>query len=145
MAHYLTTKEGLPLTLNESENVVQMVTAGSEPVSVPSRASRHSRCHLANMSSQTATFSTGLCYFLTRNPTVYEKLKAEIRTAFTSMEDLNLADLAQLKSLNHVIREGLRVFPPAADIFPRIIPEGGEVVIGKLSSCRSKSNIYQPL
>ena len=47
------------------------------------------------------------------------------------MEDLNLADLAQLDYLNRVIREGLRVFPPAADIFPRIIPEGGEVIMGK--------------
>jgi hypothetical protein len=34
MAHYLTTQEGLPLTLNEiKENAVQLVTAGSEPVS----------------------------------------------------------------------------------------------------------------
>lgn len=35
MAHYLTTKEGMPLTLNEiKENAVQMVTAGSEPVRI---------------------------------------------------------------------------------------------------------------
>ena len=34
MIHYLLTKDGLPLTLDEiKENAVQMVTAGSEPVS----------------------------------------------------------------------------------------------------------------
>jgi cytochrome P450 len=37
MAHYLTTKEGMPLTLDEiKENAVQMVTAGSEPVRIHS-------------------------------------------------------------------------------------------------------------
>jgi cytochrome P450 len=36
MVHYLTTKKGLPLTINEiKENAVQMVTAGSEPVGYP--------------------------------------------------------------------------------------------------------------
>ncbi|KUJ19989.1 cytochrome P450 [Mollisia scopiformis] len=111
MAHYLTSNEGLPLTLNEiKENAVQLLTAGSEP---------------------TATFSAGVFYFLTKNPPVYERLKTEIRSAFTYQDDITLAKLAQLDYLNRVVREGLRVFPPAADIFPRIIPEGGEVIMGK--------------
>lgn len=45
---------------------------------------------------------------------------------------MTLAKLANLEYLNRVIREGLRMFPPAADIFPHIIPEGGEVIMGKL-------------
>lgn len=43
---------------------------------------------------------------------------------------MTLAKLAQLPYLNLVIKEGLRMFPPAADIFPRVVPVGGEFVMG---------------
>jgi cytochrome P450 len=62
---------------------------------------------------------------------VHEKLGTKIRAPYTSMEYVTLAELAQLDYLNRVIEEGLRVFPPAVDIFPRIIPDGGEVIMGK--------------
>ena len=48
-----------------------------------------------------------------------------------SREEMSLARLATLNYLNLVIREGLRVFPPAADIFPRVIPAGGEFIMGQ--------------
>ena len=48
------------------------------------------------------------------------------------MGDMTLAELAQLDYLNHVIREGLREFLPAIDIFSRIIPEGGEIIMGNI-------------
>jgi cytochrome P450 len=44
---------------------------------------------------------------------------------------MTLAKLSQLSYLQAVIREGLRMFPPAADIFPCIIPTGGEIIFGK--------------
>lgn len=44
---------------------------------------------------------------------------------------MNLTKMANMVYLNLVIREGFRMFPPAADIFPRIIPEGGEYIMGK--------------
>lgn len=72
-----------------------------------------------------------MCYYLAKNPDVYDKLKSEIRGSFSSREEMTLARLANLVYLNLVIREGLRMFPPAADIFPRIIPEGGELIMGK--------------
>lgn len=80
---------------------------------------------------QTATFLAGLCYFLAHNPPVYQRLQDEVRTAFLSSQDMTLAKLAQLTYLQAVVREGLRMFPPAADIFPRIIPKGGETIFGQ--------------
>ncbi|KAK0105525.1 hypothetical protein ONS95_004115 [Cadophora gregata] len=71
-----------------------------------------------------------MCYYLAKNHKVYEKLKSEIRSSFDTREGMTLARLANLEYLNLVIREGLRMFPPAADIFPRIIPEGGEFIMG---------------
>ncbi|KAH7311808.1 cytochrome P450 [Rhexocercosporidium sp. MPI-PUGE-AT-0058] len=110
-AHYLVVPGEAPLTRDEiKENTVQLVTAGSEP---------------------TATFNAGMCYYLAKNPDVYGKLKKEIRSNFSSREEMTLTRLASLVYLNLVIREGLRMFPPAADIFPRIIPEGGEVIMGQ--------------
>ncbi|KAL2062542.1 hypothetical protein VTL71DRAFT_6808 [Oculimacula yallundae] len=109
-AHYLVVPGEAPLTRDEiKENTVQLVTAGSEP---------------------TATFNAGMCYYLAKNPDVYEKLKSEIRGNFSAQEDITLTKLANLVYLNLVIREGLRMFPPAADIFPRIIPTGGEMIMG---------------
>ena len=80
---------------------------------------------------QTATFLAGVCYFLAHNPPVYKRLLTEVRTTFSASEDMTLAKLSQLSYLQAVIREGLRMFPPAADIFPRIIPSGGNTIFGR--------------
>ncbi|EON68032.1 hypothetical protein W97_07180 [Coniosporium apollinis CBS 100218] len=134
--YYLIHDDGEGLTHDEiKECAAQMVMAGSEP---------------------TATFLSGLCYFLTRNQAVYEKVKEEIRTVFHCEEEMTLINLSQLKYFHAVVREGLRMFPPAADIFPRIIPEGGETILGKylpegtrvgiaaLAASYSKSNFDNP-
>jgi len=110
-AHHLVVPGEAPLTRDEiKEKTVQLVTAGSEP---------------------TATFNAVMCYYPANNPDVYEKSKSEIRNSLSSRKEMTLAKLANLNYLNLVIREGLRMFPSAADIFPRNIPEGGEVIMGK--------------
>jgi cytochrome P450 len=91
---------------------------------------------------KTATFSSGLFYFLAKNPTIYSRLKEEIRNAFQAQDDITLSKLAQLDYLNRVIREGLRMFPPAADIFPRIIPDGGDVILGRYMPGGVSQNQY---
>lgn len=74
--------------------------------------------------------STGIVFYLARDPEMCHRLTTEIRTSFTSRADMTLARLSELPYLNAVIREGLRVLPPAADIFPRIVPDGGEIIMG---------------
>lgn len=71
-----------------------------------------------------------MCYYLANYPHVYNQLKDEVRNTIKSPEDITLANLSKLDYLNRVIREGLRMFPPAADIFPRIIPKGGDSIMG---------------
>lgn len=75
--------------------------------------------------------STGIVFYLARDPEMCRRLNTEIRTSFTSRTDVTLARLSELPYLNAVIREGLRVLPPAADIFPRIVPDGGKVIMDK--------------
>ncbi|KAL9620663.1 MAG: hypothetical protein Q9160_004799 [Pyrenula sp. 1 TL-2023] len=111
MLYYLMDDVGKGLTRDEiKENAAQLVMAGSEP---------------------TATFMAGVCYFLAKNHAVRKKLKAELRSRFSDSAEMTVAQLAQVEYLKLVVREGLRVFPPAADIFPRITPAGGKVIFGK--------------
>jgi hypothetical protein len=44
---------------------------------------------------------------------------------------MTLAKVNQLPYLQAVVQEGLRIFPPAPDVFPRLIPKGGEVLLGE--------------
>lgn len=132
MLYYLMDSVGKGLTRDEiKENAAQTVMAGSEPVS--RQQSRGETCQLMCSCDawQTATFLTGLVYYIGLNEEVHEKLKTEIRSAFSCSTEISTARLAQLEYLKLTVREGLRIFPPAADIFPRIIPAGGKEIFGK--------------
>ncbi len=65
------------------------------------------------------------------NPEPYTKAKAEVREAFPIAEDMTLQKLTSLPYLNACLSEGLRIFPPAPDNLPRLVPEGGDVICGK--------------
>ncbi len=61
------------------------------------------------------------CYLL-KTPSAYKKFQREIRTAFTSYEDINVASASRLSYLQAVISEGLRIYPPGSQGFPRVSP-----------------------
>lgn len=65
------------------------------------------------------------------NPVVYARAKAEVRETFSTAEEITLQKLATLPYLNACFEEGLRIFPPAPDSLPRLVPEGGDVICGK--------------
>ncbi|KAJ9615040.1 hypothetical protein H2200_001114 [Cladophialophora chaetospira] len=108
--YYLTDTTENQLSRDEiKEGAAQIVMAGSEPV---------------------AMLLTGIVFYLSRDPEMCQRLTSEIRSSFAKREDMTLARLSELLYLNAVIREGLRILPPAADIFPRIIPPDGEYIMG---------------
>jgi cytochrome P450 len=78
----------------------------------------------------TATLLSGTTYWLLREPAILAKLVAEIRSAFTSVNDMTLENLARLKYLDAVMHEGLRMYPPVPTALPRVVPEGGAEVCG---------------
>lgn len=61
-------------------------------------------------------------YFVLRNSEVYRKLKAEVRSAFKSYDDITLLSSMQLEYVNAVIKEGMRIFPTAPQGAPRVSP-----------------------
>lgn len=73
----------------------------------------------------TASTLSGITYLLTRNPEKLKKLQEELKTAFTSPDSVRATDLAQLKYLNAVISETLRIYPPVPTGLPRVVPREG--------------------
>jgi len=88
----------------------------------------HSRIFIVAGSETTATFLSGVTYYLCRNPSAYKNLVDEIRTSFKSYEDINGRSTQHLQYLKAVIDEGLRMYPPVPVGLGRISP--GETVDG---------------
>lgn len=82
-------------------------------------------------SETTASLLTGITYFLCTNPDALRKVQSEVRSAFTKDEDITQRSVNGLSYMLAVLNEGMRVFPPAAIGFPRIITrKGGQDVAG---------------
>lgn len=82
-------------------------------------------------SETTATLLSGATYMLLKNPQVLARLTHEVRSAFTSEDEINIASAAQLTYLNACIDESLRSYPPVPIGLPRVVPKGGKVFSGK--------------
>ena len=86
-------------------------------------------------SDTTASGIRGILLYLISNPIVYGKLQSEIDDAIkignapASPEIISLAQAAKLPYLQAVIREGLRIWPPVTDCFPRDVPPGGDTFV----------------
>ena len=69
-----------------------------------------------------STFLTATTYYLCQNPQPYQKLREEIRAHYQSYDQIDAATALQLPYLQAVIQEGLRIFPPGSQGFPRTSP-----------------------
>ncbi|KAF2867458.1 cytochrome P450 [Massariosphaeria phaeospora] len=84
-----------------------------------------------------STFLAATTFCLLKRPATLKLLSEEIRAAFPSYDAINAMKAQQLPYLQAVINEGLRMYPPGAQGFPRIstgfelhsrhIPAGTEV------------------
>ncbi|OJI97122.1 hypothetical protein ASPVEDRAFT_78859 [Aspergillus versicolor CBS 583.65] len=82
-------------------------------------------------SETTATALTGTFnYLVNHSPKSLDQLENEIRSAFSSPEEITIEALRKLPFLNAVINEGLRLCPPVPWILPRLVPEGGSMICG---------------
>ncbi len=81
-------------------------------------------------SETTATTLSGIINHLIQNPPVMQSLVSEIRGAFKEEEDITLESIRELPYLGAVISEGLRVCNPIPVGLPRLVPTGGDTVLG---------------
>lgn len=83
-------------------------------------------------SETTATTLSCIVYYLTKNPSVYQKATQEIRDRFEKFEDINSTAALQLKYLRALALEAMRIYPPLPLALPRVVPKGGDTIDGHL-------------
>lgn len=76
----------------------------------------------------TATLLSGLTYLLLKNPDKMKKLTDEIRSSFSSSQDMTMEALQRLTYLPACTEEGLRLYPPVVTGMPRLTPPEGSTV-----------------
>ncbi|KAL6359076.1 hypothetical protein LRP88_09276 [Fusarium phalaenopsidis] len=81
-------------------------------------------------SETTATLLSGVTFRLLTNPNKYENLVKEIRSSFTSEQEITIARVNQLRYMIAVFSEGSRMYPPVPIGLPRETPKGGEEIEG---------------
>lgn len=80
----------------------------------------------------TSTCLSGTLYHLCKTPRVMHKLREEVRGRFASAEEITLKVVGEMPYVKAVIDEGLRMFPVASYITPRVTPAQGHVIDGEL-------------
>lgn len=82
-------------------------------------------------SETAATLLSGCVFYLCTNPRIMGRLVSEVRSAFTTEEDMTFRNTATLAYLSAVIEESLRMHPPFVTSLARIVPPGGSMVDGQ--------------
>ncbi|KAH0035830.1 benzoate 4-monooxygenase cytochrome P450, partial [Aureobasidium melanogenum] len=95
-----------------------------------SQIAAHSSDFIIAGSETTATTLSCATYYLLRDPAIYDKLRKEIRSAFSSYEEINSASASKLKLVNAICLEAMRMYPPLPFALPRVVPDGGDSVDG---------------
>jgi cytochrome P450 len=105
------------------------------------------------------TTANALSHLISRlfwNPVVYEKLTSEIRTTFSSEDEITFKAITAMPYLNACIEEILRCNPPVPAGPPRVVPKGGDTIdgvhvpggtvvsVGQWSSCHTSRHFRDP-
>ncbi len=91
-------------------------------------------------SETTATTLSGATYLLLTRPEALEKLKEEVRSQFSSVDEINATSVNKLTYMLAVLNESLRLYPPVVSGLVRLTaPQGsmiaGQHVPGNVSAC----------
>ncbi|KAF9772101.1 hypothetical protein IL306_010215 [Fusarium sp. DS 682] len=105
-------------------------------------------------SDTTASLLAATTYYLLKNPDKLANLQDEVRSAFSSRDDITGDAVAHLPYLNGVIEEGLRVFPPVPIGPPRVctgatidghyVPKGVVVSVDGFATTHDERNFTRP-
>jgi cytochrome P450 len=90
----------------------------------------HANALIVAGSETSATTLSGLHYWLLNTPHAYEKLKAEVRGRYKSVDEIDARTATSLPYLTACIDETFRIYPPIPIAMPRVTPTGGCVIAG---------------
>jgi cytochrome P450 len=83
-------------------------------------------------SETTATLMSGLTYYILKDAERLEKLKAEIRNAFSTDLEIDFVSINKLPYLLACLDEALRIYPPVPDPVPRNTGPAEQIICGKV-------------
>ena len=66
-----------------------------------------------------STFFAATTFYLCKTPETIQRLRREVRSRYAKYEEIDAQSAMQLPYLQAVIQEGLRIYPPASQGFPR--------------------------
>ncbi|OCL11142.1 putative cytochrome P450 [Glonium stellatum] len=102
-----------------------------------------------------ATFLAATTFYLLKSIACYGRLREEIRNRFASYGEINAASAQQLPYLQAVISEGLRIYPPGSQGFPRVspgvfvdgrwVPKGAEIYTSAWTVTHDERNFQSPM
>ena len=93
--------------------------------------SRNATILLLAGSETTATTLSGATYFLLSHPHILERLKQEIRTTFSSPDEITISSVSKLSYILAVLNETLRCYPPLTAGMVRVVPPEGADIAGQ--------------
>ncbi|KAI1317563.1 putative cytochrome P450 monooxygenase [Xylariaceae sp. FL0255] len=94
-------------------------------------------------SETTATLLSGATFLLTTHPKVLKKLADEVRSSFSSEDEITLTNVGHLSYMLAVLNESLRCYPPVVYGMPRRVPRGGGVIDGHAISENTVVSVFQ--
>ncbi|KAH8706093.1 cytochrome P450 3A17 [Phaeosphaeriaceae sp. PMI808] len=105
-------------------------------------------------SETTATCLSGTVYYLGKHPEVLKKLVEEVRSKFTSEDEITMKSTADLKYVLACIEESLRMFPPVVASPTRLspgdfvggyyIPKTTKISLSQYATYHSPKNWHRP-
>ncbi|KAK5992000.1 Trichothecene C-15 hydroxylase [Cladobotryum mycophilum] len=104
---------------------------GSLDELTPEEMSSHASLLIIAGSETTATALSAAAYYLALNPRVMAKLNEEVRTTFSTEEEIDLLSVQGLTYMHAVLDEAMRLFPAVPGGQPRMAAKGGDTIIGQ--------------
>ncbi|KAK7217022.1 hypothetical protein V2G26_005025 [Clonostachys chloroleuca] len=93
-------------------------------------------------SETTATLLGGCLYNLLMNPEKMKTLRAELDDRIKTEDDITFERTAEMKYLNACLKEALRIYPPVPIGSPRVVPKGGQQVMGKWIPAETRISVH---
>ncbi|KAK3670744.1 hypothetical protein LTR78_009436 [Recurvomyces mirabilis] len=72
-----------------------------------------------------------ILFGLLKNPSAMKTVTEEIRSTFASEDEITVASTSNLKYLDAVINEGIRLGPPSSVTVPRVVSAAGAMICGQ--------------
>ncbi|KAI6351423.1 hypothetical protein MCOR25_009942 [Pyricularia grisea] len=92
------------------------------------------------------TTASGLCattFLLASNKDVMSRCVEEITTTFAAESEIDIFSVSKLTYLEAIIKESLRLYPPAPNALPRKTPPQGNIINGKFIPGNTVLGLWQ--